>query len=107
MTDAERTDDRCSAVKDQRMLNGIEAQKLVFEARPDLWGDLKVWVMSAKLLSPSDVGILVSNQVSRSAIALRQSNTRAMAPQSKVIRRIERFYLQSPMARSRGFELQD
>ncbi len=54
----ERRDARRTAVKDQRMLNGIQAQRIVVENGPDLWIELKAWGVSSKLLSPSDMGIL-------------------------------------------------
>ena len=47
-----------AAVKDQRILNGIEAQMAVVQAGPDLWNDVKEWGMSKALLSPDDRGIL-------------------------------------------------
>ena len=47
-----------AAVKDQRMLNGIEAQMVVVQAGSALWSDVKVWGMSKGLLSSSDQGIL-------------------------------------------------
>ena len=47
-----------AAVKDQRMLNGIEAQMVVVQAGASLWSDVKVWGMSKGLLSAADQGIL-------------------------------------------------
>ena len=47
-----------AAKKDQKMLNGIEAQTVVVQAGPTLWNEVKVWGMSKGLLSPDDQGIL-------------------------------------------------
>ena len=44
--------------RDQRELNGIEAQVVVVKAGSALWGDVKAWGMSKGLLSPDDQGIL-------------------------------------------------
>ena len=55
---SERDQVKRDAVKDQRMLNGIEAQMAVVKAGPDLWNDVKEWGMSKALLSPDDLGIL-------------------------------------------------
>ena len=52
------TDERRTAVKDQRMLNGIEAQTIVFQTGSDFWSDVKEWGLSKGLLSPDDTGIL-------------------------------------------------
>ncbi len=55
---SERDEGKRAAVKDQRMLNGIEAQMLVVEAGPALWSEVKAWGVSKGLLSPTDQGIL-------------------------------------------------
>ena len=55
---AERDEVKRTAVKEQKMLNGIEAQTVVFQAGSALWSDVKVWGMSKGLLSPDDQGIL-------------------------------------------------
>lgn len=47
-----------SAVKDQKMLNGIEAQSAVLKAGGPFWSDVRTWGLSKKLLSPIDAGIL-------------------------------------------------
>ena len=58
VSSAERGEVKRAAVKDQRMLNGIEAQTVVVRAGSALWSDVKVWGMSKRLLSPDDQGIL-------------------------------------------------
>ena len=58
VSSVERDEVKRAAVKDQRMLNGIEAQTVVVRAGSALWSDVKVWGMSKKLLSPADQGIL-------------------------------------------------
>ena len=54
----ERDEVKRTAVKDQQMLNGIEAQMFVVQAGAALWSDVKVWGMSKGLLSADDQGIL-------------------------------------------------
>ena len=58
LSSADRTDAKRTAVKDQRMLNGIEAQTVVVQAGADFWSAVKAWDASKSLLSPDDVGIL-------------------------------------------------
>ena len=58
VSSAERDEVERTAVKDQKMLNGIEAQTVVVQAGSALWSDVKVWGMSKGLLSPDDQGIL-------------------------------------------------
>ena len=58
VTSSERDDVKRAAVKDQRVLNGIESQTAVVQAGPALWSDVKVWGMSKGLLSAADQGIL-------------------------------------------------
>ena len=58
VSSAERDEVKRTAVKDQKMLNGIEAQTVVVQAGSALWSDVKVWGMSKGLLSPDDQGIL-------------------------------------------------
>ena len=55
---ADRADAKRTAAKDQRMLNGIEAQTIVVRVGSGFWGDVKAWGTSKKLLSPDDTGIL-------------------------------------------------
>ena len=58
VSSSEREVVKRAAVKDQQMLNGIEAQMVVVQAGSALWSDVKVWGMSKGLLSPDDQGIL-------------------------------------------------
>ena len=58
VSSTERDEVKRAAVKDQSMLNGIEAQTVVVRAGSALWSDVKVWGMSKGLLSPDDQGIL-------------------------------------------------
>ena len=58
VSSTERDEVKRAAVKDQKMLNGIEAQTVVVQAGSALWSDVKVWGMSKGLLSPDDQGIL-------------------------------------------------
>ena len=47
-----------SAVKDQRVLNGIEAQTAVINAGPEFWRRLKEWGDARLLLSSTESSIL-------------------------------------------------
>ena len=47
-----------AGMKDQRLLNGIEAQSVVVSAGGQLWEQLGAWGQSRKLLSPIELGIL-------------------------------------------------
>jgi hypothetical protein len=53
----ERQDLVRSAAKEQKMLNGIEAQKAVVNAGPDLWRRLKEWGAAQQLLSQKEMDI--------------------------------------------------
>ena len=57
LTTQEEQEARRTAVRDQRMLNGIEAQAAVVNAGTELWRDALNWGMAKGLLSPSDVGV--------------------------------------------------
>lgn len=47
-----------SAVKDQRILNGIEAQTAVLKAGAKFWKDVLTWGETRKLLTPLELGVL-------------------------------------------------
>ena len=47
-----------AAARDQRVLNGIEAQMIVVNGGPGLWTSVRDWGQSFGLLSPTDLGIL-------------------------------------------------
>jgi len=49
---------RRASIKDQKLLNGIEAQSVVVSAGGKLWEQLSEWGQSRRLLSPTEVGIL-------------------------------------------------
>ena len=55
---AELEDEARSAVKTQRMQNGIEAQKAVFEIPADTWAHILAQGQEKRLYSPKEVGIL-------------------------------------------------
>jgi hypothetical protein len=46
------------AAKDQRMLNGIEAQQAVFMAGAETWRSIKAWARGRRLLSEKELDIL-------------------------------------------------
>ena len=58
VSSSERDEVKKAAVKDQRMLNGIEAQMIVVQAGSALWSDFKEWGISKGLLSLDDQMIL-------------------------------------------------
>lgn len=47
-----------SAAKDQKMLNGIEAQSAVVTAGNTFWGEIAEWGRRRKLLTPTEAGVL-------------------------------------------------
>jgi hypothetical protein len=47
-----------TGIKEQKLLNGIEAQALVVSAGGQLWGQLSAWGQARRLLSPTELGIL-------------------------------------------------
>ena len=47
-----------SGVKDQRVLNGIEAQSAVINAGGQFWSQALSWASSRKVLTPKEAGIL-------------------------------------------------
>lgn len=47
-----------TSIKDQKLLNGIEAQSLVVSAGGQLWQQLCAWGQTRKLLSPTELGVL-------------------------------------------------
>ena len=46
--------------KDQKVLNGIEAQTVVLQAGPEFWQSALKWGKSKKMLSERDTGILIA-----------------------------------------------
>ena len=58
LTGEEVASNRRAAAKDQRVLNGIEAQTAVVTAGPEVWRAIRQWGIDEGLVSPTDVGIL-------------------------------------------------
>ena len=58
LTTEQVASNRRAAVKDQRLLNGIEAQTAVVSAGPEVWRAVRQWGIDEGLVSPTDVGIL-------------------------------------------------
>ena len=74
----EKRDLARNARKDQRALNGIEAQIAVFNAGGSFWADAVAWGRSRGLLTPNEVGILeVAARIPQRTPTEKQS-TRAM-----------------------------
>ena len=58
LNSTDRMEAKRSAIKDQQMLNGIEAQTIVVQAGSVLWHDVNAWGMAKGLLSPDETEIL-------------------------------------------------
>lgn len=58
ITEEEQQENQADGVRDQRLLNGIEAQTIVVQAGGPLWRTLKEWGISRRLLTPTEAGIL-------------------------------------------------
>lgn len=58
LSQEERRKDEKAAVKEQRVLNGIEAQMMVVNLGGEFWKMVREWGLNQKCLSPSEVGIL-------------------------------------------------
>jgi hypothetical protein len=58
LTDEDQKETKRSAVKDQRMLNGIEAQTAVINAGKEFWARARAWGAAKRLLTATDAGIL-------------------------------------------------
>ena len=71
---AAELEERRGAVKDQRLLNGIEAQTVVVQAGSELWTEIKEWGMTKGLLSPEDQVILnVAMSMPSRVLSVKQS----------------------------------
>lgn len=60
ISDEEKKSREKSDKKDQKVLNGIEAQTVVFQAGPEFWQRALEWGKSKKILSERDMGILTT-----------------------------------------------
>ncbi|MXY03522.1 MAG: AIPR family protein [Acidimicrobiales bacterium] len=58
LTDEEVVSNKRAAAKDQRELNGIEAQTAVVNAGAEFWKSLRQWGVDEGMLSPTDAGVL-------------------------------------------------
>lgn len=58
LTGDDQKETKRSAIKDQRMLNGIEAQTAVIKAGREFWARAKAWGAAKRLLTATDAGIL-------------------------------------------------
>ena len=58
LTSDQVASNRRAAAKDQKVLNGIEAQTAVVSAGPEVWRAIRQWGIDEGLVSPTDVGIL-------------------------------------------------
>lgn len=58
LTGDEQKETKRYAVKDQRMLNGIEAQTAVVKAGADFWRNARAWGAEKQLLTTTESGIL-------------------------------------------------
>ena len=55
---AEIRAERIDGIRDQRILNGIQAQMLVVEAGGELWKEARHWGVARRLLSPKESDVL-------------------------------------------------
>lgn len=58
ITFEEQQEAQTDGIRDQRLLNGIEAQTIVVNAGGQLWRTVKEWGTARRLLSPMEAGIL-------------------------------------------------
>lgn len=58
ITEEERQENETDGVRDQRLLNGIEAQTIIVKAGGPLWRTVKDWGVARRLLTPTEAGIL-------------------------------------------------
>jgi hypothetical protein len=58
LSNDEQQSERSQAVKEQKVLNGIQAQTAVFNAGAELWRDILQWGNERRLLSTTDLGCL-------------------------------------------------
>lgn len=80
----ERREAGRSARREQRMLNGIEAQIAVVNAGGPFWADAVAWGRARRLLTPTEIGILeVAARIPQRTPTERQS-TRAMEVLTKL-----------------------
>ena len=74
ISSTQRKEMKRSAIKEQRELNGIEAQMIVVQAGSNLWSEVKTWGISNRLISPRDAGVLdVAKSVPNKVPSERQS----------------------------------
>ena len=77
-------DENRSARKEQKQLNGVQAQIAVVEAGGDFWGDVLEWGIARKILSFTEIGILrVASDIPTKVPSEKQS-VRALAILEKV-----------------------
>jgi hypothetical protein len=58
LTQEEIKDDQRTSIKEQRMLNGIQAQTAVIKAGAEFWKAARTWGLGHDLLSGAEAGIL-------------------------------------------------
>ncbi|MGH7641461.1 MAG: AIPR family protein [Candidatus Dormibacteria bacterium] len=77
-TAEERASDRRSAAKDQRLLNGIEAQTLVLKAGGPFWRAAREWGTERGILTPVEADILAVAASIPSRVPTEKQSTRAV-----------------------------
>ncbi len=75
---------RRDAVKDQRMLNGIEAQTAVVNAGPEFWSRVSEWGEQRQLLSPDDRSFLAVAMAIPNTIPSEKQSERLLAILSRL-----------------------
>lgn len=84
MEKADEKSQKQAAVKDQRILNGIEMQMMVVNAGSQFWLDVISWAKSRDLLSVEERGILQAATVSRPKPPSEKQSIRAV----EILRRL-------------------
>ncbi|WP_419838411.1 AIPR family protein [Candidatus Poriferisodalis sp.] len=85
LTDDEVVSNKRAAVKDQRELNGIEAQTAVVTAGAGFWKSLKQWGIDEGMLSPTDAGVLDVASTVPAKIPTERQSLRLM----KILKRLQ------------------
>lgn len=78
LTAVQQKENEKEAKKDQKMLNGIEAQMAVVNAGGEEWQRIRKWAMGRGLLSPTEEGILETCSAIPSRVPTEKQSMRAL-----------------------------
>ena len=93
LTGEEVVSNKRAAAKDQRELNGIEAQTAIVEAGAEFWKALKQWGADEGMLSPTDAGVLDVAAAVPAKIPSERQSLRTM----KILKRLQNAGCQLPV----------